>query len=45
VFDAYVDSRDDAEFVERIEQLGDQLAGARVEYLSDRERIDALVEG
>ena len=43
VFEHYVASRDDAEFAVRLEGFGDELAQARVGYLSTRERIDQLV--
>ena len=42
VFKEYVGSRDDAEFATRLESVGDDLAGARAEYLEGRDRIDAL---
>jgi SNF2 family DNA or RNA helicase len=42
VFDAYVDSRDDAEFAEKLEEIGESLARARTEYLRDRSRTDEL---
>ncbi|MGH3306030.1 MAG: helicase-related protein, partial [Streptosporangiaceae bacterium] len=43
VFDAYVDSRDDAEFAERLAELGEQLARARTDYLRDRTCSDELI--
>jgi hypothetical protein len=43
VFEAHLASSDDAEFVYRLEALGDQLAAARREYLVSRERNDALI--
>ncbi len=43
VFDAFVESADDAEFDARLQALGGQLATARDQYLDNRARIDALV--
>jgi hypothetical protein len=43
VFDAYVESRDDAEFTERLAEIGENLAQARTEYLRDRSFTDELV--
>ncbi|MGA2924894.1 MAG: SNF2-related protein [Solirubrobacteraceae bacterium] len=43
VFEQHVASRDDDEFAARIEGIGDDLARARVGYLSTRKRIDELV--
>jgi SNF2 family DNA or RNA helicase len=43
VFDAYVGARDDEEFVERLAQLGEDLARARTEYLRDRANADELI--
>jgi SNF2 family DNA or RNA helicase len=43
VFDAYVESRDDAEFAERLEEIGEDLARARTEYLRDRSFTDELI--
>jgi SNF2 family DNA or RNA helicase len=43
VFDAYVESRDDAEFAGRLEELGESLARARTEYLRDRSFTDELI--
>lgn len=43
VFDAYVDSRDDAEFGDRLEEIGENLAQARTEYLRDRSFTDELI--
>jgi SNF2 family DNA or RNA helicase len=43
VFDAFVQSGDDAEFAERMEAIGDDLARARTDYLASREAIDSLV--
>lgn len=45
VFDAFIDSTDDAEFAERLETLGAQLAGASRDYLGSRGAVDALVDG
>jgi SNF2 family DNA or RNA helicase len=45
VFRHYVDSRDEGEFASRLEQVGEELARARVDYLGTRERIDRLVAG
>jgi SNF2 family DNA or RNA helicase len=43
VFDAYVESRDDAGFAERLEEIGENLARARTEYLRDRSFTDELI--
>jgi SNF2 family DNA or RNA helicase len=43
VFDAYVESRDDAEFAERLAEIGENLAAARAEYLRDRSFADELI--
>ena len=43
VFGAYVASRDDAEFADRLEELGESLARARAEYLRDRSFTDELI--
>ncbi|MDQ3885970.1 MAG: DEAD/DEAH box helicase [Actinomycetota bacterium] len=43
VFTSYVDAADDAEFAARLEALGDELAGARRDYLASREATDLLV--
>jgi SNF2 family DNA or RNA helicase len=43
IFNAYVESADDAEFDSRLAALGDALAAARSEYLSSRTAVDALV--
>jgi SNF2 family DNA or RNA helicase len=43
VFEAHLASSDDAEFVDRLEAMGDQLAKARGDYLLSRERNDALI--
>jgi len=43
VFDAFVRSGDDAEFAERMEAIGDDLARARTGYLASRAAIDGLV--
>jgi len=45
VFRHYVASRDEAEFASRLEEVGEELARARVAYLGTRERIDELVVG
>ncbi len=42
VFQEYVTSRDDTEFADRLEAVGDALAGARASYLEGRDRVDAL---
>jgi len=43
VFDAYVEARDDAEFAERLAEIGENLARARTEYLRDRTHTDELI--
>lgn len=43
VFDAFVQSGDDAEFAERMEAIGDDLARARTGYLASRAALDGLV--
>lgn len=43
VFDAYVEARDDAEFGERLAEIGENLARARSEYLQDRATTDELI--
>ena len=43
VFDAFVSSGNDAEFAERMEVIGDDLARARTDYLASREAVDDLV--
>jgi SNF2 family DNA or RNA helicase len=43
VFDAYVESRDDTEFAERLAEIGENLARARTEYLRDRSFNDELI--
>lgn len=43
IFDAYLGSDDDAEFAQRLESIGDDLARARGEYLHSRGTLDALV--
>ena len=43
VFDAFVQSGDDAEFAERMEVIGDDLARARTGYLASRAALDGLV--
>ncbi|HYZ52537.1 MAG TPA: SNF2-related protein [Streptosporangiaceae bacterium] len=43
VFDAFVQSGDDAEFAGRMEAIGDDLARARTDYLASRAAIDSLV--
>jgi len=45
VFRRYVASRDEAEFASPLEEVGEELARARVAYLGTRERIDELVVG
>ena len=43
VFTSYVQAGDDTEFAARLEVIGDELAGARREYLASREATDLLV--
>ena len=43
VFDAYVGARDDAEFAERLAEIGENLARARTEYMRDRSNADELI--
>jgi len=43
VFTSYVQAGDDTEFAARLEAIGDELAGARREYLASREATDLLV--
>jgi SNF2 family DNA or RNA helicase len=43
VFDAYVESCDDAEFAGRLAEIGERLARARIEYLRDRSVADELI--
>jgi SNF2 family DNA or RNA helicase len=43
VFDAFIASGDDAEFSERMEVIGDDLARARADYLAGRAAVDDLV--
>jgi hypothetical protein len=43
VFDAFVAAGDDEQFEQMLEAIGDQLAGARKEYLDSRASVDALV--
>ena len=43
VFDAFVASRDDGEFAERMAEIGENLVRARTEYLASRVAIDNLV--
>ncbi|HEY2552014.1 MAG TPA: DEAD/DEAH box helicase [Streptosporangiaceae bacterium] len=43
VFDAYVEADDDAEFGERLAEIGESLARARTDYLRDRGHADELV--
>jgi SNF2 family DNA or RNA helicase len=43
IFDTFVAADDDAEFTERLESLGDDLARARTDYLHSRDTLDALV--
>ena len=45
VFQQYVASHDDGEFTTRLQEVGDELARARVGHLAARERIDELVAG
>jgi SNF2 family DNA or RNA helicase len=45
IFDAFVSSGDDAEFAERMEAIGDDLARARTDYLANRATVDGLVGG
>jgi SNF2 family DNA or RNA helicase len=43
VFNAYVESHDDAEFADRLEEIGESLAQARTSYLRDRSFTDELI--
>jgi SNF2 family DNA or RNA helicase len=43
VFTSYAQASDDADFAARLETIGDELAGARREYLASREATDLLV--
>ncbi|MHB8690898.1 MAG: DEAD/DEAH box helicase [Solirubrobacteraceae bacterium] len=43
VFQEFTASGDDVEFNERLEGIGERLAGARSSYMETRERIDELV--
>jgi hypothetical protein len=43
VFEAYVESRDDAEFAGRLAEIGENLARARTVYLRDRSANDELI--
>jgi len=43
VFQAYVSSLNDQEFVTRLDDLGEQLTRSRRDYLEDRARVDQLV--
>lgn len=43
VFDAHVASRDDRDFDERLEAIGDEVASARLDYTASRSRVDILV--
>jgi SNF2 family DNA or RNA helicase len=43
VFDTYVQAEDEADFTDRLESLGDQLAQARAAYGESRGRTDRLV--
>jgi len=43
VFGEYVASRDERDFQDRLEAVGDELARARVAYLGSRHRTDGLV--
>ena len=43
IFDAYIQSDDDAEFASRLESIGDDLAEARTQYLRTRGAVDGLV--
>jgi hypothetical protein len=43
VFSAYVTAEDDAAFTSSLEELGDDLARARHDYLRTRSSIDQLV--
>ncbi len=45
VFHEYASSRDDAEFADRLEAIGQDLVRARGDYLESRHRIDELVVG
>lgn len=43
IFDAYLHSSNDAEFAQRLDAIGDDLARARSDYLHSRGTLDALV--
>jgi SNF2 family DNA or RNA helicase len=43
IFSTYVDSADDGEFAQRLDQLGDELARVRGEYLANRASLDRLL--
>jgi SNF2 family DNA or RNA helicase len=43
VFAAHVQSRDDDELDQRLDGIGDQVAQARLDYISSRARVDTLV--
>ncbi|MDH4363868.1 MAG: DEAD/DEAH box helicase [Acidimicrobiia bacterium] len=43
VFAAHVESSDDDELDQRLDSIGDQVAQARLDYISSRSRLDALV--
>ena len=45
VFDAFLAAQDEADFRQRLEDLGGKLATARSDYVSARARMDALVGG
>ncbi len=45
VFDAFLAAQDDADFRNRLEDLGGRLAGARSDYIDARGRMDELVGG
>ncbi len=45
VFDAFVAAQDEADFRDRLEDLGGRLANARRDYVSARGRMDELVGG
>ncbi len=43
VFSSYAHAADDDGFRARLDEFGDELAAARADYLTDRERVDELV--
>jgi hypothetical protein len=45
VFDAFLAAQDEADFRDRLEDLGGRLATARQDYVNARGRMDELVGG